>query len=282
MDNTVLCLENISYKYPASKSYAIDNLSIKIQSGEKIAVLGKNGMGKSTLLFISNGVLSAQNGEVFLNGRKITDKKSDLNFLRQNIGLVFQDPEMQFIAPTVAEEISFGPLNLRKSQEETRQIIEKIVIQLNIKHLLKKPLHSLSGGEKKIVSIASVLALNPNIILFDEPTAGLDYITSQRLVEVIDNLAQKSLGIVISTHDIDFAWQWAERTVIIKDGKIYADGKSEDILTDKNLMEKADLRRPYLVEIYDILQDKNKISDYPKNLDEFKKLSNSIKTIQMT
>lgn len=272
MTETILELKNISYKYPGASDIALDDLSIKISSKEKISILGKNGMGKSTMFLISNGVIRPTKGSVYLNGASVSDKKADLFNLRKTIGLVFQDPDSQFIAPRVFEEISFGPLNAGKSQAEAKAIVEKIIGDLEISDLEEKSLYSLSGGEKKIVSIASVLALEPKIIFFDEPTAGLDNINTARFKSVIDGLYKRDIGLVISTHEVDFAWEWSERTIIIKDGKVFADGPSDMIMTDKDLMAEAELRRPYLVEFAERVQKNSDEIIYPRSLEDLEKI----------
>lgn len=272
MKESTLELKNVYYKYPGLSDFALKGLSMRLSSKEKVAILGKNGMGKSTMFLMSNGVIRPTKGEVLLDGNLVRDKKEDLFNLRKNIGLVFQDPDSQFIAPRVFEEISFGPLNGGKSQEEAAALVEKIIETLEISHLRDKSLYSLSGGEKKIVSIASVLALEPRIIFFDEPTAGLDNINTERFRRVIDRLYEDHIGLVISTHEVDFAWEWADRAIIIKDGRVFADGPSEKIMTDQALMEEAELRRPYLVEFAERIQRGREEISYPRSFDDLEKI----------
>ncbi|MDD7363657.1 MAG: ABC transporter ATP-binding protein [Firmicutes bacterium] len=277
MNETVLELKHVTYRYPGAKDPALEDMSLAMSSREKIAILGKNGTGKSTMFLILNGVIRPEKGQVLLDRQVIRDKKSALMHLRKNIGLVFQDPDDQFIAPRVFEEISFGALNAGKTQEEARELVEEIIEVLEIDHLKEKSLYSLSGGEKKLVSIAGVLALEPKIILFDEPTAGLDHVNAERFKEVIDRLYRDRIGLVISTHDVDFAWEWSERTLIIKDGKVFADGPSEEIMTDRELMEAAELKRPYLVEFTErIRKGREDATTYPRSFDELEKLLETV------
>ena len=224
-----LKLKNLYFKYPATDKFAIDGIDLEIKKGERLAVLGENGMGKSTLFFLSNGVYEPTEGDIFLNDRKLTRSKKDLMELRKSVGLVFQDPETQFIAPTVEEEISFGPINLGLTTSEVQEVVDEVIKTLDIERLRRKSLYALSGGEKKLVSIASVLALSPDIIIFDEPTSGLDYSNTQIYKSVLKKLYDKGLGLVMSIHDINFAWEWADRVVILNHGKIIADGSAVEI-----------------------------------------------------
>lgn len=263
-----LNMKNITFKYENNDQPTIQHLSFQVSKGEKVAMLGKNGMGKSTLFLLANGVLTAQSGDLYIDDVKIKAHSKQIYLLRQKVGLVFQNPDSQFIAPTVMEEISFAALNRGLTNEATLKLVMEIMKALKIDHLKDRPLHSLSGGEKKMVSIASILSLEPELIFLDEPTAGLDYINSQQLLSVLEQLHQDDYGLVISTHDIDFAWEWANRIVILEKGKIIADGATEEILTNQTLMEKASLRLPYLVEFMQMNGKKWEHDQYPKTVQE--------------
>ena len=272
MEDLTLKLDNLNFTYPLSDKKATDNLSLEIKKGEKVAIIGRNGMGKSTLFFLANGVLKPDSGKIFLGNNEIKHSKDDLKLLRKSVGLVFQDPDNQFVAPTVEEEISFGPLNLGYSQDETREIVDDILRLLKIENLRSRSTHSLSGGEKKIVSIGSVMALYPDFLIFDEPTAGLDNYNSKNLLKILDMLHDLGLGLIISTHEIDFAWEWSEKVIIIKDGKVAASGPTTEILTDIDLLNENKLNIPYIVEFTNLLKETHDIKTYPKNMEELKKL----------
>lgn len=272
MEDLTLKLDNLNFTYPLSDKKATDNLSLEIKKGEKVAIIGRNGMGKSTLFFLANGVLKPDSGKIFLGNNEIKHSKDDLKLLRKSVGLVFQDPDNQFVAPTVEEEISFGPLNLGYSQDETREIVDDILRLLKIENLRSRSTHSLSGGEKKIVSIGSVMALYPDFLIFDEPTAGLDNYNSKNLLKILDMLHDLGLGLIISTHEIDFAWEWSEKVIIIKDGKVAASGPTTEILTDIDLLNENKLDIPYIVEFTNFLKETHDIKTYPKNMEELKKI----------
>lgn len=272
MEDLTLKLDNLNFTYPLSDKKATDNLSLEIKKGEKVAIIGRNGMGKSTLFFLANGVIKPDSGKIFLGNNEIKHSKDDLKLLRKSVGLVFQDPDNQFVAPTVEEEISFGPLNLGYSQDETREIVDDILRLLKIENLRSRSTHSLSGGEKKIVSIGSVMALYPDFLIFDEPTAGLDNYNSKNLLKILDMLHDLGLGLIISTHEIDFAWEWSEKVIIIKDGKVAANGPTNEILTDIDLLNENKLNIPYIVEFTNLLKETHDIKTYPKNMEELKKL----------
>ncbi|NLW42849.1 MAG: ABC transporter ATP-binding protein, partial [Tissierellia bacterium] len=252
MRNLNLKLKNLYFKYSATDIFAINGINLEVNSGEKLAVLGENGMGKSTLFFLTNGVYEPTEGEIFLNDKKLTRSKKDLIELRKSVGLVFQDPETQFIAPTVEEEISFGPINLGMSPSHVQNVVDEVIEILDMERLRNKSLYTLSGGEKKLVSIASVLTMGPDIIIFDEPISGLDYSNIQTFKNVLEILYNKGIGLVISVHDINFAWEWADRVVILSDGKIIADGNAREILSNEEILKKASLEKPDLVKFYDL------------------------------
>lgn len=268
-------LKNVFYKYPVSEKFSLEDITLEFFSGENVVVLGENGMGKSTLFLTTNGVYKPTSGEISIGSHIIKDK-NDLTSLRKTVGLVFQDPETQFIAPTVEEEISFGPFNLGMNNEEVRSVVERVLDILDIQKLRKKSLYALSGGEKKLVSIASVLALDPKIIIFDEPTAGLDYSNIKLFKEVLEILKKRGIGLVISTHDINFAWEWAERVIILKDGKVLAEGDTISILSDEKILKESNLEKPDLLKFAELIKTEKDI--IPRN---FTELENIIKSIRL-
>ena len=169
----ILELNNISFKYP-DNTLAINNLSLRIKNNNKIAVLGENGSGKSTLFLILNGILKPFRGDFIFENKKLTYSKKELLELRKKVGIVFQDPDSQIFSASVFEEISFGPMNLGLPKNEIKSKVENAMKVLNITHLRDKPTHLLSYGEKKRVTIADILAMEPEIFIFDEPTSSLD------------------------------------------------------------------------------------------------------------
>ena len=269
--NIILQVKNLSYTYGNEKE-ALKNINLDIYQGEKIAVLGSNGAGKSTFFLNINGVLNSSKGSIIYKGKVIT--KKDLNELRKNVGIVFQDADNQIIASTVLGEVSFGPMNLKLSKEEVKNRVYEAMEYMNITDFKDRPPHYLSGGEKKRVSIADIIAMKPEIIIFDEPTASLDPLNISILEEVLDKLSKEEKTIMISTHDMDFAYRWADRIIVFHNGQIVDDGECLEVLKNIRNKEDSSLRIPMLLDIIEELKVKNIIKDkefYPKTIEELKR-----------
>lgn len=272
---TVLSVKNLSYSYNEDKK-ALNGISLDIHRGERLAVIGSNGAGKSTFFLNLNGVLTPDKGEIFFEGKPI-DKKNIIE-LRKNVGIVFQNADNQIIASTVLAEVSFGPMNMKLPRDEVIARCEEAMEYMNITHLKDRPPHYLSGGEKKCVSIADIIAMKPKVIIFDEPTEGLDPINKKMLEDVLDRLNKEGKTILISTHDVDFAYRWADRAVVFSDGEIIADDTPINLFRNDDIIKRARLRRPVILEIYDALCEKKLISsaEYPRSVSELKKLIEAV------
>lgn len=274
MEEKIIKIEGLKFSYEKGKEI-LKGIDVEIKKGEKIAVLGNNGSGKTTFFMNLNGVYLFDEGNIYLKGRKIEKNKKDLNYLRENIGIVFQNPDNQIIGSTVYEELSFGLINLGLSKKEIEERIEEISQKLNLKKYLDTPSHYLSGGEKKRVCIGDIVAMNPEIIIFDEPTAELDQLNVKILEEILNDLSMDKKTIILSTHDIDFAFRFADRILVFSDGEIIGDGTSEEIFKDTELLNKANLKKPIVFEIYEELLRKNIIKncgDIPRTVDHLKKI----------
>lgn len=268
----ILEVKDLSYAYSEEKN-ALNNINLKIVNGERIAVLGSNGAGKSTFFLNLNGVLKSSSGEVVFKG-KIINKKN-INELRKNVGIVFQDADNQIIASTVLGEVSFGPINLKLPIEEVKNRVYEAMEYMNITKFKDRPPHYLSGGEKKRVSIADIIAMKSEVIIFDEPTASLDPVNAAMLEEVLKKLSEENKTMLISTHDVDFAYRWAERIIVFSDGRIIGDGKPVEIFKNDKILKSANLKKPMLLDVYESLIEKGiveKTSYYPKDIDELKLL----------
>jgi len=268
----LLKVENISYHYD-NDYIALKNASAAFRTGETVAVLGGNGAGKSTFFLCCNGVLRPQSGRIFFKGDEISKSKKDINKLRQAVGLVFQDPDSQIIAGSVESEVSFGPMNLRLPGEEVERRVEKALAQMNISGYRDYAPQYLSGGEKKRVSIADILAMRPEMILLDEPTSSLDPQNADALEHILRELNGAGVTIVISTHDVNFAYRVAQRAVVFACGQIIADADIDEVFGQTETLEKAGLRKPSLYEAfehvqarYPALRGKRK----PRTIDEFR------------
>lgn len=241
--NTILEIRNLTCGYDEAPP-ALKNLSLSLGAGERIALLGRNGAGKSTLFQALAGILPLNAGKIVLEGTPVT--KKEWPRLRRTVGLVFQDPEDQIIAPTVEAEVAFGPRNLGLSQGEVDRRVGEALSVCGLDGFQRRAPHALSGGEKKRVTIAGVLAMEPKILLLDEPAAGLDPQGADQLEAHLEELHRRGLAIVVATHDVDFAWRWADRVVVLSDGALAADGKPEDIFKLETQLDAWGLKRPVL------------------------------------
>ncbi|MDO8683262.1 MAG: ABC transporter ATP-binding protein [Armatimonadota bacterium] len=241
-------LSNAEYDYPTGQK-ALSGIDLAIRKGERLAVLGANASGKSTLLHILDGLYFALSGTVKAFGQMLTEEGlRDLEFrrfFRSEVGLVFQNVDAQLFSASVEEDLAFGPLQLGLSDDEVRSRIEGAAHLCGVESLMSRPPHALSGGEKKRVALASVLAVNPSILLLDEPTAGLDPRTEIWLIEALDQLAAEGKTLVISTHDLGFAAAFADRAIAIaEDHTLAAQGTPEQILSDYELLLRLNLIHP--------------------------------------
>ncbi len=263
MREEILRVQHLTYEYEPGHP-AIEDISLSIGKGEKVAVMGANGAGKSTFFLNLNGVLQAEKGEIFYQGRQIGRK--DLRNLRRHVGFVFQDADNQMIASTVEAEVAFGPVNLKLSRQEVKERIDQALDYMNLQSYRKRPPHDLSGGEKKRVSIADILAMKTDIILFDEPAAALDPFSAEMLEQVLSDLSKEGKTLLISTHDVDFAYRWAERVLVFDQGKLAADGKTLEIFLQEQVLQQAHLKKPEMLKIYEILLERGMVYEqsYPR------------------
>jgi cobalt/nickel transport system ATP-binding protein len=251
----VLEVRDLCHRYPHLDSNALDKVNLKVFKGERVAVLGANGAGKSTLFKHLNGILRPLSGDVLIKGEKVT--KKNIRTCRETVGIVFQDPDDQVLAPSVEEDIAFGPINMGLSRSEVEKRVKEALEMVGLTGFEDRAPHHLSGGQKKLVAIAGILAMRPEVIILDEPTAGLDPLSSSRILEMIMKM-NKELGItlLLSTHNVDIVPYFAERIFVLHHGKLEADGSPEEIFSDPELLKKAHLRLPRVAEIFEMLQQK--------------------------
>ena len=270
---SLLSLQDVVYAYPDEEP-ALREISIDIRRGERIAVLGNNGAGKSTFFLICNGILRPQQGRISFAGEEIRYTKKDLTELRKKVGIVFQDADNQIIASTVESEISFGPMNLCLPLREVERLVDEAVEQMDLEAYRQRPPQYLSGGEKKRVSIADILAMRPEIILFDEPTASLDPENTALLEETLDKLSKRGITLVVSTHDVDFAYRFASRAVVFSRGEIVADAEPDAVFSDASVIREAGLKRPLLFDVARLVRQAfpQVVSGEPRTLEEFRKM----------
>lgn len=266
-------LEVRDIKYSYNNDYqALKGVSLKIEKGEMVALLGKNGAGKSTLFLHLNGIYEPDEGKVFIDGEELKyDKKSLLKF-RQKVGIVFQNPDDQIFAPTVEEDVAFGPLNLGLSMEEVQDRVEEALDRVGMSGFEKTAPHHLSGGQKKRVAIAGILAMKPEIMVLDEPTAGLDPQGVTNLVKLLKELNDEGITIVISTHEVDLVPDYANRVFVLVGGELIAEGTPKDIFSQPDILESANLKIPIVTELFQQIEAEgfDMDNDYPLTVKEAK------------
>ncbi len=251
---------------------ALKGVSLKIERGDMVALLGKNGAGKSTLFLHLNGIYQPDEGKVFIDGEELKyDKKSLLKF-RQKVGIVFQNPDDQIFAPTVEEDVAFGPLNLGLPMEEVQDRVEEALSRVGMSGYEKKAPHHLSGGQKKRVAIAGILAMKPELMVLDEPTAGLDPQGVVDLSRLLKELNAEGITILISTHEVDLVPDYANKVFVLVDGLLIGEGTPKEIFAQPEILEKANLKVPIITELFQKLEDEgiDMQEDYPLTIEEAK------------
>ena len=248
MEQIHLETKNLSYTYHDG-TQALKNVNIKIRKGEKIAIMGPNGAGKSTLFSHFNGLNEPTSGHVEIDGEKIIFERDELIKVRQKVGIVFQDPNDQLFAPTVKEDVAFGPMNLGLDYDEVEKRIRESLEMVGMSGFEEKTPHHLSGGQQKRVAIAGIIAMRPDIMILDEPTAGLDPEGVEKVLDILNNLNKEGISIVISSHDIEMVNQFADKIFVLHDGEIIAEGDKHQIFSNKELLKKAHLKAPVTTEI---------------------------------
>lgn len=267
----MLEVQNIKYSY--NRDYqALKGVSLKIEKGDMAVLLGKNGAGKSTLFLHLNGIYQPDEGKVFIDGEELKyDKKSLLKF-RQKVGIVFQNPDDQIFAPTVEEDVAFGPLNLGLSMEEVQDRVEEALDRVGMTGYEKTAPHHLSGGQKKRVAIAGILAMKPEIMVLDEPTAGLDPNGVTNLVKLLKELNSEGITILISTHEVNLVPEYANKAFVLVDGNLIAEGTPREIFSQPTILEQANLEIPIVTELFQQIEAEGFDigGDYPLTIEEAK------------
>lgn len=256
----VLEAEDVTFAYPDG-TVALSGLTVRLREGRRIAILGANGSGKSTLFLTLNGILKPAHGRVLLAGEPVRYDRAGLNALRSRVGLVFQDPDSQLFAASVRQDISFGPINLGLPEAEVRHRVAEAIADTQIEDLADRPTHLLSYGQKKRVAIAGVLAMDPAVIVADEPTAGLDPESTARLVHLLDRLHRAGRTVVISTHDVELALAWADEVLLLRAGQVAAAGPPQTVFADAALIASCRLVPPIVLDVFTRLREHGLIAD---------------------
>jgi len=253
----LIFIDNLGFTYPGG-TRALEGVSLHVSEGSFLAIMGANGSGKSTLLKHLNGLLNAQCGSVRIADIELNRKSFDE--VNRLVGFVFQDPNDQIFAPTVRDDIGYGPRNLGLDDSEIGRRVELAASQVGITDLLDRPIHHLSYGQKKRLSIAGVLAMEPRVLVLDEPTASLDPMGEKRLMRLLLDLNRQGMTIIMATHDVDLVPLYAQRVCLLRSGRVAVQGGLREVFSDQEVIERCHLRLPRISYLFDIFPD---ISEMP-------------------
>jgi biotin transport system ATP-binding protein/energy-coupling factor transport system ATP-binding protein len=251
---TMISIKNLSYRYNGQEASVLKNLHLEIGEGEHIALIGPNGCGKTTLVRHLNALLTPDEGSVTVDGMDADDPKNSKE-IRRRVGVVFQNPDNAIVGMTVEEDVAFGPENLALPPAEIRQRVDEALVAVGMEAFARRAPHTLSGGEKRLVSIAGVLAMKPRYIAFDEPTAYLDPVGRKRILEMIQKLHQRGMTIIHITHDMNDLLD-ADRLLVMDRGEIVLDGAPRDIFNRLEAMQELGLELPQVTLLLHRLQQR--------------------------
>lgn len=253
-------IESLNYTYPSfgnGKIHALKDVSLSIQKGEFLALAGKSGSGKSTFVRHLNGLLKADSGDIRFHKESIYAKKYPIGKLRQKVGLVFQYPEHQLFSRTVLEDVAFGPRNMGISRQEAESRAKKVLCQVGLtEEVYSSSPYELSGGQMRRAAIAGVLAMEPEVLVLDEPTAGLDPYSKSQLFDLLKEMQKNGTTIILVSHSMEEISRYAERVVVFLDGSVVMDGTPEKVFSQKEMLEKAGLEMPQIMEALYKLREK--------------------------
>lgn len=262
MNSPLLELCDVSYRYPDG-SVGLDGCSLSIGRATRNVLIGANGSGKTTLFQHCNALLQPQSGVLRYGGARLDYSRAGLRELRSKVGMVFQNPDHQLFSASVREDVSFGPVNLGLAVATVRQRVDASVQAVGMQAHADKPVHSLSFGQKKRVCIAGVLAMEPELLILDEPMAGLDHAMQLELRVLLDELAARGITLLLATHDIDFAYRWAERIHLIANGRCMASFDAGDLGDHADLLAAIGLPLPAVISLHRGLVERGLATDEP-------------------
>ena len=251
--------KNVDFFYENKK--VLDNINFEIPKDKrKIAILGENGSGKSTLFLLMNGILKKKSGQIFIEGEELDYSKKKLIEIRKKVGIVFQDPETQIIAPTVFQEMGFGLENIGINEENIHKKIDTYLKKFNLFDKKEELCHTLSYGQKKRLSIASIVAMEPQVLVLDEPLVWIDPKNYNEIKDLLNEVSREGTTVIFSTHDVNFAYEFADYIYIVKDGKIVREGNKKEVFNSMEEIKKYNLDFPEILKIADFLEKKYSFS----------------------
>ncbi|WP_432821552.1 energy-coupling factor ABC transporter ATP-binding protein [Trichloromonas sp.] len=254
----VLEVRDVEFSYPDG-TRALQSLSLGFARGRRTALLGRNGAGKSTLFALLNGIERPGRGEVHFDGAPVAYDRGSLRQLRRSVGVVFQDPDTQLFSASIREDISFGPVNLGLPRGEIQQRVEAALAAVGLTALAERPTHALSYGEKKRACIAGVLAMDPRVLILDEPTAGLDPPMAAELMILLNALHERGITVILATHDVDFAFAWADDLCVLQEGTLAFHAAADDFSAVAEHFPGLGLELPWVYEVFGELWRKGAI-----------------------
>lgn len=253
--DSIIKFENVSFEYEGEEntSKVLENFSLEIERGTFNVILGHNGSGKSTLAKLTNGLIKTKSGQVLVNGMSTLDENNEID-IKRTVGLVFQNPDNQLVSSIVEEDVAFGPENLGLSPEESRRRVDNALKATGMYEFKDKPTHKLSGGQKQRVAIAGIIAMEPECIVLDEPTAMLDPRGRKEVLDTILSLnKEKNITVILITHFMEEA-EKAHRVIVMNDGKITADGKPCEVFAQTEVIKQAGLDLPQTTDLLSKLE----------------------------
>ncbi|MBQ5956807.1 MAG: energy-coupling factor transporter ATPase [Clostridia bacterium] len=270
-----IIVENLSYTYMEGTPFehlAVDDISLEIKDGEFVGIIGHTGSGKSTLIQIISGLLKGYKGNVLINGVDYSDKKADKKALRRTLGVVFQYPEYQLFEETVEKDVAYGPKKLGFSEEETALRVRNAIelVGLDYEEVKDKSPFALSGGQKRKAAIAGVLSMDPDILILDEPIAGLDPAGRESFMEIIKDLNTTGKTIIMISHNMDNIAEYTEKIFVLKNGRIFMEGSPVQIFNDYEKLLEADLDLPDVVRFCRFARENG--VEIPKDIIRYKDL----------
>ncbi|AAK79336.1 cobalt/nickel transport system ATP-binding protein [Clostridium acetobutylicum] len=273
-----ISINNVDYIY-SDGFEALHDINMSIKKGERVAILGPNGAGKSTLFNMLNGIISPTSGEVKINGLD-TKVKKNLNVIRRDVGMVFQDSDDQLFNSSVMQEIAYGLVNMKVSEEELQSRVKWALNVVNMDGFEKKSPHNLSGGQKKRIALASVLAMKPEVLVLDEPTVSLDPRGTIKLVKLLKKINEEmKITIVFSTHDMDIVPLFADKVYVLNEGKLILQGGVKEVFNNKKVLRNINLRLPRVAHLAEILKSDGCIEfdELPLTIGEIRKCIKNLK-----
>lgn len=270
----VIEAQNISYTYEENEKPALEGMSLKIRRGSKVAFMGGNGSGKSTFFLCLNGIRKPDEGRVLIDGEPVSYTRKGLLDVRRRVGIVFQEPDDQLFSASVYQEISFGILNLGVGEEKARKEVERVIRELGILPFQDRPAHALSGGQKKLVAIADILVMDPEVMILDEPASSLDPKHTKIVRGIVEGLTEKGITVLMATHDMDHAFGWADEIVLMHEGRVLKSGTPLEVCSDREALEKANLEVPAVLRLYEKMREKGKVSPeggIPRTMEELER-----------